>query len=160
MELRHDLAGDDQGDDKSVNPLFAPTVSVAGEYANAESALIMCVGDAGADTADETANFSPRIVRYAGLHPLHDGERWGYPFNRDEYPLAAFHFDGDADSAAFTLCFEDRDGAAGLHSFYDRELADRNRGNRVKLRMRLSPADYEGLFAFIDGCRRYARYSD
>ena len=140
-----------QGDDKSVNPLFAPTVNVAGEYANAESALIMRVGDAGADTADETANFSPRIVRYAGLHPLHDGERWGYPFNRDEYPLAAFHFAGDADSAAFTLCFEDRDGAAGLHSFYDRELADRNRGNRVKLRMRLSPADYEGLFAFIEG---------
>ena len=61
----------------------------------------------------------PVTEQYAGLHPLHDGERWGYPFNRDEYPLAAFHFAGDADSAAFTLCFEDRDGAEGLHTRYD-----------------------------------------
>lgn len=141
-----------QGNDSSVNPLFSPTISTDGAYDNAVSALIMQVGDRDADNPDDTnAAFTPRIVRYAGMHPLGPDERWGYPANRNEYPLAAFHFAGDDALQPFTLCFEDRDGATGLHACYDRELADLDRGFRVTLPIRLSPADYEGLFSFVEG---------
>ncbi len=76
------------------------------------SALILRVGDR--DNAEEDGtNFTPRIVRYAGMHPLPAGERWGYPSGEAAYPLAAFHFAGDAAAEGFTLCFEDRDGQTG-----------------------------------------------
>ncbi|WP_418700789.1 hypothetical protein, partial [Barnesiella intestinihominis] len=31
------------------------------------------------DVQEDGTNFTPRIVRFAGLHPLPAGERWGYP---------------------------------------------------------------------------------
>ncbi len=82
-------------------PLFRPTLSEAGHYANAPSAQIMQVGDRD-DVQEDGTNFTPRIVRFAGLHPLPAGERWGYPSGLAEYPLAAFHFTGDAATEGFT----------------------------------------------------------
>ena len=74
----------------------------------------MQVGDR--DNAQEQgAGVTPRIVRFAGMHPLPVAERWGYPSGQAEYPLAAFHFAGDGAAEGFTLCFEDRDGVRGLH---------------------------------------------
>lgn len=134
------------GEKTLLNPLFAPTLSAAGHYANAPSARIMQVGDRDA-AEEEGAGFTPRIVRYRGMHPLPRGERWGYPSDGSEYPLAAFHFDGDAHAEPFTLCFEDRDGARGLHRFYDRQVRQEESRGRIELALRLAPHEFEALLA-------------
>ena len=99
------------------------------------------------DTEDDGTNFTPRIVRYAGMHPLPEGERWGYPSGEAAYPLAAFHFAGDAAAAGFTLCFEDRDGVRGLHRFYDRQTTREARRERIALSLRLAPDEFAALLA-------------
>lgn len=134
-----------QGDEVRLNPLFAPSLSSEGHYLNAPSARLLQVGDRD-DTEQDGTNFTPRIVRYAGLHPLPAGERWGYPSNRDEYPLAAFHFAGDAVTEGFTLCFEDRDGVQGLHRFYDTQTAREASRERITLNVRIAPHEYAVLF--------------
>lgn len=128
------------------NPLFSPTVDSTGHYRNARSARLLQVGDRDA-VAEEGANFTPRIVRYAGMHPLPAGERWGYPADAAEYPLAAFHFEGDAATPAFTLCFEDRDGAPGLHRHYDRQAEEEATRERIALSLRLAPDEFAALLA-------------
>ena len=74
------------------------------------------------------------------------GERWGYPSGLAEYPLAAFHFTGDAATEGFTLCFEDRDGIRGLHHRYDRQAAQEATCQRITLSLRLAPHEFESLF--------------
>lgn len=128
------------------NPLFSPTLNSTGHYRNARSAQLPQVGDRDAADDDGT-NFTLRIVRYMGMHPLPEGERWGYPSNAAEYPLAAFHFAGDATTAPFTLCFEDRDGAAGLHTYYDRQTAQESTLHRITLSLRLAPHEFAALLA-------------
>lgn len=127
------------------NPLFRPTINSVGHYLNAPSARIMQVGDRDSAEQDGT-NFTPRIVRFEGMHPLPAGERWGYPSNGNEYPLAAFHFQGDAHSEGFTLCFEDRDKLTGLHRYYDRQLAQESSRQRITLWLRIAPHEFEALF--------------
>ena len=78
-----------QGEKVLRNPLFSPSLNAAGHYLNAPSALIPEVGDRD-DAEEDGTNFTLRIVRYAGMHPLPGDERWGYPSGRSEYPLAAF----------------------------------------------------------------------
>lgn len=133
-----------QGEKLLRNPLFQPTLSVDGYNLNARSALIMQVGDRDAVEQDGS-NFTPRIVRYAGMHPLPEGERWGYPSNQAAYPLAAFHYPGDQTTAGFTLCFEDRDGVQGLHRFYDRQLEQQATRERITLSLQLAPHHIETL---------------
>ena len=118
-----------QGEKVVRNPLFAPSLSTAGHYLNAPSALILRVGDRD-DAEEEGTNFTPRIVRYAGMRPLPAGERWGYP-------------SGDE---GFTLCFEDRDGQAGLHRYYDRQVRREAARERITLSLRLAPHEFEALF--------------
>lgn len=127
------------------NPLFRPTLNSTGHYLNAPAAQLMQVGDRD-DAEQDGTNFTPRIVRYAGMHPLPDGQRWGYPLHAAEYPLAAFHFAGDADEPPFTLCFEDRDGAQGLHRRYDRQTEQESRCCRIVLSLRLAPHEFAALF--------------
>ena len=135
-----------QGEKVLRNPLFRPTLNAAGHYLNAPSALIPEVGDR--DNAEEDGtNFTPRIVRYAGMHPLPEGERWGYPSGEAAYPLAAFHFAGDAAAEGFTLGFEDRDGLKGLHRYYDRQVRQEAVRERITLSLRLAPHEIEALFA-------------
>lgn len=133
-----------EGTQRVRNPLFAPSASEEGGYRNAPSARILRVGDRDAATPEPLV---PRIVRYAGMHPLPAGERWGAPWLGASYPLAAFHFAGDAAAEPFTLCFEDRDGAAGLHRFYDGRLAQEAACRRIALSLRIEPHEYEALFA-------------
>lgn len=142
-----------QGEEVSLNELFAPTLCEAGRYANAPSALILCVGDrddATTDdaTTDDATAVTPRIVRWMGLHGLPAGERWGYPLGDERYPLAAFHFTGDAETEGFTLCFEDRDAQEGLHRFYDARIAAEEDRQQVTLRLRIAPDEYAALFRF------------
>lgn len=127
------------------NPLFAPTLSSTGHYLNAPSALLLQTGDRDDPTQDETT-LAPRIVRYAGIHPLPENERWGYPSNGNGYPLAAFHFAGDETTAGFTLCFEDRDGIEGLNRFHRRQAAREGSLERITLTLRVAPDEYENLF--------------
>lgn len=134
-----------EGEEVLRNPLFRPTISTAGHYANAPSALVMQVGDRD-DAQEDGTGFTPRIVRFAGMHPLPGGERWGYPSGQAEYPLAAFHFAGDGAAEGFTLCFEDRDGVRGLHSRYDRQVEQESTCQRITLSLRLAPHEFESLF--------------
>jgi hypothetical protein len=83
--------------------------------------------------------------------PLAEGERWGYPDSGGEYPLAAFHHAEDVNSEAFTLCFEDRDGCKGLHSFYDREFEEEATLCSVLLTLHIRPDEFENLFHFVEG---------
>ena len=137
-----------QGEEVSLNELFAPTLCEAGRYANAPSALILCVGDRDDTTTDDATAVTPRIVRWMGLHGLPAGERWGYPLGDERYPLAAFHFTGDAETEGFTLCFEDRDAQEGLHRFYDARIAAEEDRQQVTLRLRIAPDEYAALFRF------------
>lgn len=134
-----------QGEKELRNPLFRPSLNSAGHYLNAPSALLPEVGDRD-DAQEDGTNFTPRIVRYAGMHPLPAGERWGYPWGQGTYPLAAFHFAGDDTSEGFTLGFEDRDGLAGLHRYYDRQLRREAARERITLSLRLAPHEFEALF--------------
>lgn len=134
-----------EGEKTLANPLFCPTISTAGGYSDASSAVIMQVGDRD-DVQEDGTNFTPRIVRFAGMHPLPDGERWGFPSGQAEYPLAAFHFAGDGAAAGFTLCFEDRDGVRGLHRYYDLQTGRESAGRRITLSLRLAPHEFESLF--------------
>lgn len=138
-----------QGEQTRRNPLFHPTVNLADDAADAPSALVMQVGDR--DAADEQGEaIAPRIVSYAGMHPLPAGQRWSYPSDGAAYPLAAFHFAGDAVQEGFTLCFEDRDGVRGLHRYYDRQAATEALRERITLSLRLAPHEFEALFARSD----------
>lgn len=134
------------GEETLRNPLFRPTLNSTGHYRNARSAQLLQVGDREAMDDDGT-NFTPRIVRYMGMHPLPEGERWGYPSDAAEYPLAAFHFAGDATTPPSTLCFEDRDGAEGLHAYYDRQTAQEATLHRITLSLQLAPHEFAALFA-------------
>ncbi len=137
-----------EGEKVSLNPLFSATLSEAGRYVNAPSALILCVGDRDDAAAGDSTGFTPRIVRYLGLHNLPAAERWGYPLGDARYPLAVFHFTGDAQQEGFTLCFEDRDAQQGLHRFYDARVAAEDDRQRLMLRLRIAPDEYAALFRF------------
>ena len=134
-----------EGEKTLANPLFSPTTSTAGSYFDAPSAVIMQVGDRD-DAQEDGTNFTPRIVRFAGMHSLPDGERWGFPSGQAQYPLAAFHFAGDGAAEGFTLCFEDRDGVRGLHRYYDLQTGRESAGRRITLSLRLAPHEFESLF--------------
>jgi hypothetical protein len=84
------------------------------------------------------------------MHPLASGERWGYPYGGEDYPLAAFHFAGDEYLDGFTLCFENRDGREGLNSFYNQQFAEEAECRRVSLSMRILPDEFDNLFHFVD----------
>lgn len=135
----------DEGDEDRINPLFAPTVSAAGGYAGAPSALLLQVGDRD-DASDDGLRFVPRIVSWRGMRPLPEGERWPDPTGGTEYPFAAFHFAGDGTEEGFSLCFEDRDGVEGLHRYYAREEALLAGRRHVTLTLRMEPHEYAALF--------------
>lgn len=134
-----------QGEQAVTSPLFAPTVGVAGCVAGAPSALLPDVGDR--DAAGDEEDFTPRIVSFRGLRPLPAGERWGYPAPAGSYPLAGFHMPDEG----LTLCFEDRDGAVGLHTRYDGGEERRSYGQILTLRLRLSPGEVAALQHRSDG---------
>lgn len=135
-----------QGEKLLRNPLFAPSLNSTGHYLNAPSARLLQVGDRD-DAEDDGTNFTPRIVRYVGIKPLPENERWGYPSGQNEYPLIAFLHPGDDDTEPFTLGFEDRDGAQGLHRYYDRQVRREAARERISLRLRIAPHEFEALFA-------------
>ena len=133
-----------EGEQTARNPLFVASTSVAGSYRNAPSALLLSVGDRD-EASDDSAFVPTRIVSYAGLRPLPEGERWGHPWAQASYPLVAFRFAGDDEAEPFTLGFDDGDGAQGLHRFYDRQLDQEATGEEIALWLRIAPREFEAL---------------
>ena len=89
------------------------------------------------------------------MKALPAGERWGFPSYGGSYPYAAFHhasqrLDGTlaAGDDPFTLCFEDRDGAEGLHTRYDAQWRQQASRRQVRVTVRLAPHE---LAALLDG---------
>ena len=132
------------GEERLRNPLFAPVFSVKGYYANAASASLLQVGDRDAEVPD--GNIAPTVVRYCGLHSLPEGERWGFPYEQAEYPLAAFNHAGDDETEPFTLTFGDLEGAEGLRSRYLAQSEIEDLRQRITLTLRLEPHEYAALF--------------
>lgn len=128
-----------QSVDNRANPLFSATASMAGVVGAAPSAKVMVAGDREIIEADDYV--SPRIALYYGIVPLPSDEQWPAPTECEGYPLVAFH----SPEQGQTLCFEDRDGCQGLHSYYDNELGEQRSRQYVTITLRLSPARYAAL---------------
>ncbi len=135
-----------EGEKVFANPLFRPTLSVKGHYANAPSAHIMQVGDRDA-AEEEGAGPIPRIVVFSGMGDLPQNERWGYPLEEQSYPLASFLFEGNDWDGPVNLGFEDSDDLTGLHQHRDREIAQEASRGRITLSLRIAPHEYEALFS-------------
>ncbi len=138
------------------NPLFTPTLNRTGAYPDAAAASLVQAGDRdrkGNPPDTENLNFPPKIVRFTGLETLPAGQCWGWPGYGKVYPKIAFH-DPEADPP-FTLCFEDRDGAQGLHGYYDRQLETCRDGRRITLYLNLNPEDIEPLASPHSLCRDF-----
>ena len=145
------------------NSLFCPTLSITEVYNDAPSAAFLSIGNRDADEVEDKAI---RIVRYMGLQPLPVGELWGFPLNEREYPFAAFHYPFErceSDDAAirgeeyaagpevsFTLCFEERDDVAGLHTYYDKQRAMESERRVLSLSIRIAPHELMSLGEFDD----------
>lgn len=150
------------------NPLFTTSVNMDGVVPSALSASVLAAGDMAsvADDRDEDLNFPVKVVRYLGMKELPEGQFWGWPSFGNSYPLAAFHFSAPLDgvlkpvspcgepsesvveeqpSEGFTLCYEDRDGLAGLHRWWDGLVDTYSRSLRLEAWLRLYPEDIEVL---------------
>ncbi len=125
------------GRERNANSLFCPTLSQRGIHARASSARVMQVGDRDSDELDSVTT---RIVRYEGMRSLPAGEVWSFPSYGQRYPFAAFHWPDE-----FTLCFEDRDGEQGLHSYYDNEWQAQAERRELSVDLRLAPFEVEAL---------------
>jgi hypothetical protein len=102
--------------------------------------MIMQVGDRDSDVAGDTVM---RIVRYEGLRELPAGEVWSFPSYAQSYPFAAFHAPDE-----FTLCFENRDGELGLHSYYDNEWQAQQLRRTLEVDVSLAPHELSSLLDF------------
>ena len=141
--------GAKQSTKRTQNSLFTTGINRTGQYALAPSASILQVGDSSAEGAMD-ATFTPHIVRYKGLRPLPEDERWGYPLNANRYPLAAFFFAGDQYTEGFSLCYEDREGVVGLNSFFKDSLERLATRQRLSVTLRLSPLEMTELLSDQD----------
>lgn len=140
------------------NGIFCPTLSQTEVYDDAPSAAMLSIGNRDDDQISENAI---RIVRYMGLQSLPDGQLWGFPLNDSRYPFAAFHYpyemcesDGAAivgeeyaagPDSSFTLCFEERDGVEGLHTYYERQRKVEAEGRALCMAIRIAPHELLAL---------------
>lgn len=154
------------------NTLFRASINETGGLNTAPSALLLHAGgsESEVEAGSGDVNFPPKVVSYLGMKPLPAGETWGWPDDRgDSYPLVAFHYRGDANGynadgavnprstfaedvqtlweSGLSLCFEDRDGVAGLHRFWDGNIAALNESKRVELSVRLYPEEIEAMLS-------------
>lgn len=132
------------------NPVFQPSVNASDRFGCAPSARILWIGDRDGVELGVDEEVS-RIVRYAGLCPLPEGEVWPGAEHTGRYPLAAFHFEGDGVTPGFTLCFDDRDKVEGLNRFHRGELARREELEQISIWLRLPVWEYGALFGSSPG---------
>lgn len=89
----------------------------------------------------------PASCATPGCTPCPKASGGGYPSGEAAYPLAAFLFDGDSDGEPFTLGFEDRGEARGLHRYYDRQVRREATRERISLALRIDPDEFAALLA-------------
>lgn len=136
-----------------LNPIFHPTASTSALVGTAPSASVLVVGDR--ERLNDEEYIEPRIVLYHGVKTLPTGEYWPAPFNKESYPLAAFHSAEEGES----LCFEDRDGVRGLHSYYDNELKELTTRQMLTTDIYLPPELYVALLdPNTDGANLRSRF--
>lgn len=150
------IARDDTA--RTENLLFCPTLSQTDVSSDASAAALLSIGNRDTDEVGESAI---RIVCYKGLCFLPEPQKWGFPANSNKYPFAAFHYPAgkvESDDAAivgetpaagpdegFTLCFEDRDGIQGLHSYYDKQWQNEAVNRKLSLSVRISAEELMAL---------------
>ena len=124
-----------------VNTLFTPSVETDETGLSAASARLVA---AGSETDDDgSLNFPAKVVRYAGMVGLPDGECWEWPSYGTDYPSIAFHNPDPA--VGFTLGYADRDGRSGLHVWWDGVVDAYRDGVRLEAWIRLGTDDIETL---------------
>lgn len=123
-------------------PIFTPSINATRICTDAPSASIVKTDDGDGRYQIEQLTFPTKVVRYEGMRSLPEGESWGWPSYAGEYPYLAFHAPDDG----FTLCFEDRDGVAGLHKYYDREARIWCSAKRITVYVRLTTHQVMNLF--------------
>ncbi len=111
----------------TLNPIFSAST-------NDEDGVLV-VGDRDDLTTIDSLSFSTRIARYLGMVDV-EGENYSLPY-------VSFH----APESGFTLCFEDRDGVAGLNRHYLSYADLLRRSQYISLSLQLSALDYANLFA-------------
>ena len=127
------------------SPLFTTGINVKGLYAFAPSASLLQVGDSAAEGAMDQP-FTTHIVRYAGLVPLPEGEVWG-PLGEARYPLLAFFYEGDEVVSGFSLCFEPREGLAGLGRYFEQRTERIKRRQRLSATINISPVEIVSMLS-------------
>lgn len=128
----------DEGERDARSQIFAPTINATEIFSLAPSVSLPQVGDRDADDPAQL-NFPTKILIYHEMCTLPDDERWGLVAGA--YPLAAFH------SGEGSLCFEDRDGAQGLHRYYNAHYEELREARRVTLSLALSAVDLLPIMA-------------
>lgn len=136
------------------NPLFTASVNEPGMLLSAPSAALLQAGDrdTDADLYSDDFNFPPKVVRYAGMAVLPEGERWGWPAYGSSYPCVYFHAAAGSEgtlisqeSAGRSLCFDDTDGMTGLKGYWAGMLDTCRRGRKLTAWLRLRPYEIEQL---------------
>lgn len=122
------------------NTLFTTTLNTTDVVGGAPSASIPQVDDAEADGTGIEAIFTPRILCYKGMRELPEGEVWSAESGGSSYPYAAF-----VDDDSVNLCYEDRNGMAGLHRHYLPMLQRRRSARNITLTLQLTDAEVATL---------------
>lgn len=134
------LYGTKNSEHKVGELLFTTTINVKNIVDSAPSASLIQVGDIGAMEEGSDQAFTPHIVCYKGLRPLPADECWIANSKLAEYPYAAF-----LDEQDINLCFENRNGIEGLHSYHLPALLRQTNGQRVILDLCLTLAETASL---------------
>ena len=138
--FRNPLYGTKNSTKRVGDSLFTTTLNTSNVVTGAPSASILRVGDVGGDNDYEVA-FTPRIVCYKGMSPLPEGESWRAISRLDRYPYAAF-----IDEESINLCFENRNGIAGLNQYYLPMLSRQRECRQITLSLYLTTAEIATLF--------------
>ena len=139
---RNPLYGTKHSIKERCNPIFTTTLNTSNVVSCAPSASLMQVGDYGVEEEGIDTSFTPRIVCYKGMRPLPNGECWIASNRLKEYPYAAF-----LDEESINLCFEDRNGLQGLHTYHLAQAERAAQRERITLTLHLTTAEAANLFS-------------
>lgn len=138
---RNPLYGTKYSTRELCNPIFTTTLNASNVVSCAPSASLMQVGDVGIEEQGIDTSFTPRIVCYKGMRPLPNGECWIAGNKHEQYPYAAF-----LDDESINLCFEDRNGLKGLHTYHLAQAERAAQRERITLKLHLTAAEAANLF--------------
>lgn len=139
--FRNPLYGTKNSTKEVCNPIFTTTLNTSNVVSCAPSASLMQVGDGDIEEQGIDGGFTPRIVCYKGMRQLPNGECWIAGNRLEQYPYAAF-----LDQESINLCFEDRNGLKGLHTYHLAQAERAAQRERISLTLHLTAAEAANLF--------------